>query len=252
MGTDTINQAVDGTVIPADNHNSIRGALSQDFYPRNSSGVVADEAGDLGSATYEWKKIYVKDMEISGSIVQLTGFDVLPSGIVVPYSGSTAPTGWLLCKGETIGNTGSGATHTGSEYETLFDLIKTAYGNAGTESFSGGDTVLLPDPRGRFVRCLDQGKGIDSGRGIGTTQADATGDHTHQWFNYVGSGSTGSEITTDVNGGNTNQSYNSSGSLSAITNNSNIVQSYYTAVNGSILANETRPDNFAFPYIIKI
>lgn len=60
----------------------------------------------------------------------------------------------MLCDGGTIGDASSGAGSESADYETLFDLIKTLYGNTGTEVFADGDTVLLPDLRGRVVAGL--------------------------------------------------------------------------------------------------
>ena len=70
------------------------------------------------------------------------------------WSGTTAPTTWLICNGGTIGNNSSGATHTPSStgiasLQDLFDHLKTAFGNAGTESYANNNTVKLPDLKGR-------------------------------------------------------------------------------------------------------
>ena len=76
---------------------------------------------------------------------------IMPPGGLIPYAGATVPSGWLLCDGSTIGGVGSGAGSESADYETLFDLVKTLYGNTGTKVFASGDTVLLPDLRGRVV-----------------------------------------------------------------------------------------------------
>jgi microcystin-dependent protein len=58
-------------------------------------------------------------------------------GLVLPYAGYSAPTGWLLCDGSPISRT---------TYADLFALISTTYG-AG----DGSTTFNIPDMRGRAV-----------------------------------------------------------------------------------------------------
>jgi hypothetical protein len=48
---------------------------------------------------------------------------VFPTGAILDYLGTTAPTGWLLLNGNTIGNTGSGATFAGALYQNLYNLL---------------------------------------------------------------------------------------------------------------------------------
>lgn len=60
---------------------------------------------------------------------------VLPSGLILPYAGPSAPQGWLLCEGQAVSRT---------TYAGLFDVIGTTYGIG-----NGSTTFNLPDLRGR-------------------------------------------------------------------------------------------------------
>jgi microcystin-dependent protein len=59
--------------------------------------------------------------------------------------------GWLFLTGQTIGGPGSNADLTGEILEELFELARTWAPNAGNEDWSAGDTVVLPDLRGRTL-----------------------------------------------------------------------------------------------------
>jgi microcystin-dependent protein len=84
------------------------------------------------------------------------GSNLLAPGTVAYFSMNTAPSGWLKANGDLASRT---------TYAALFAAIGTTYG-AG----DGSTTFALPDLRGEFVRALDDGKGVDSGRGLGTAQ----------------------------------------------------------------------------------
>ncbi len=58
-------------------------------------------------------------------------------GLIFPYAGDTAPTGWLLCDGAAVSRT---------TYADLFALIGTTYG-AG----NGSTTFNVPDLKGRVM-----------------------------------------------------------------------------------------------------
>lgn len=95
-----------------------------------------------------------------------------PTGVVLPFAGTEAPSGWLLCYGQAV----SRAT-----YSALFTSIGTAYG-AG----DGSTTFNLPDLRGRVPggkdnmggtaasRLTTAGSGVD-----GATLGAAGGAETH-------------------------------------------------------------------------
>lgn len=65
---------------------------------------------------------------------------------------STAPAGWLFLNGDTIGDVGSGATHTGAQYETLFNIVKNEPPNTGSEDWASGDTVTLPTVTDNIIK----------------------------------------------------------------------------------------------------
>lgn len=98
----------------------------------------------------------------------------LPAGMgPIPYAGSSAPAGWLLCYGQPISRT---------TYAALFAAIGTTYG-AG----DGSTTFNIPDMRGRVAAGVDNMGGsaanrITSGNsGItGSTLGAAGGDERMQ------------------------------------------------------------------------
>jgi microcystin-dependent protein len=60
---------------------------------------------------------------------------MLPPGVVVPYGGAAAPTGWLICDGSAVSRT---------TYSALFAIFGTQFGVG-----DGSTTFNLPDLRGR-------------------------------------------------------------------------------------------------------
>ena len=86
-------------------------------------------------------------------------------GAVMFFAQNSAPTGWLKANGAAISRT---------TYAALFAAIGTTFGVG-----DGSTTFGVPDLRGEFPRGWDDGRGIDSGRGIGTAQAQDHQSHTH-------------------------------------------------------------------------
>lgn len=80
-------------------------------------------------------------------------------GEVAFFARTTPPSGWLKANGAAVSRT---------TYAALFAAIGTTFG-AG----DGRTTFNLPDLRGEFLRCLDDGRNIDRGRRLGTAQGDA-------------------------------------------------------------------------------
>jgi microcystin-dependent protein len=90
----------------------------------------------------------------------------LPSGMLAPFAGSTAPAGWLLSDGSAI----SRATYSG-----LFAAIGTTYGVGDNST-----TFNLPDLRGRTIAALDNMGGTDASRlNLANTLGTTAGTQTH-------------------------------------------------------------------------
>lgn len=145
----------------------------------------------------------------------------VPSGAIMPYAGSTAPSGWLLAFGQAVSRT---------TYADLFTAIGTTYGTG-----DGSTTFNLPDLRGRAPRGVDNMGGTaanritSGGSGItGTTLGAAGGvesvtlttaqlaSHTHT----SGANASGGLNTANynTNGGNSPLNTGSAGSGNAHNN----------------------------------
>lgn len=88
-----------------------------------------------------------------------------PTGTVSAYAGSSQPAGFLFCRGQAVSRT---------TYARLYAAIGDTYG-AG----NGSTTFNVPDLRGEFIRGFDAGRGVDTGRVLGSAQAHMTASHTH-------------------------------------------------------------------------
>ncbi|HCJ9834745.1 TPA: tail fiber protein [Escherichia coli] len=135
----------------------------------------------------------------------------LPVGVPVPWPSAIPPTGWLKC---------NGAAFSAVEYPKLARVYP---------------TNKLPDLRGEFIRGWDDGRGVDSGRVLLSTQNDAFKSHGHTFDRSWGLNNfdpTGGfdVVTADINGGIVNSPTRST-----------------IEVGGS----ETRPRNIAFNYIVR-
>ncbi|MBB7193029.1 phage tail protein [Escherichia coli] len=160
----------------------------------------------------------------------------LPVGVPVPWPLETPPTGWLKC---------NGAAFSSEKYPKLAKAYP---------------TNKLPDLRGEFIRGWDDGRGVDAGRTILSAQGDAIRNiygefKTVNTENYSIWESVGSFKGAAV-------------PLSPSTNNSyfSLIRSMVTeradgAVYPKVIgldasrivptANENRPRNIAFNYIVR-
>jgi microcystin-dependent protein len=120
---------------------------------------------------------YTTQIADSGEATGLRYAFVQPIGVILPYGGTSAPTGWLLAYGQAVSR---------STYAALFAVYSTTYGVG-----DGSTTFNLPDLRGRVPagqddmggtsanRLTDQTDGLD-GDTLGDTGGTETQAYTQQ------------------------------------------------------------------------
>lgn len=150
-------------------------------------------------------------------------------GDVKISAASTVQSGWLEC---------NGSVKVRATYPALFAAIGTSY-NTGGEA---GTDFRLPDLRGSFVRGWDNGRGVDAGRTIGSSQVDALQNITGSLgaANGGGLGASGAFVADGA-------------PFNHITAGTSGTDASWTfdASRVARTATETRPRNVAMMYVIK-
>ena len=162
------------------------------------------------------------------------GFTPMPSnpGEVAFFARATAPAGWLKCDGSAVSRT---------TYAGLFAVIGTTFGTG-----NGVTTFNLPDLRGEFLRALDDGRGVDAGRTLGSPQADELEAHRHYQYVNVAANT---PITSFPEAA---PAYWGQGGDQEYVTDTNGSDAATLGVTSSTGGNETRPRNVALLACIKV
>ncbi|WP_460208661.1 phage tail-collar fiber domain-containing protein [Escherichia coli] len=209
-----------------DTLNELAAALGND--PNFATTVTNSLAGKMD------KSANGSDIENVSVFLQNLGLgegSALPVGVPVPLPSATPPTGWLKC---------NGAAFSAEEYPELAKAYP---------------TKKLPDLRGEFIRGWDDGRGIDTNRSLLSSQGDAirniTGSFGQQRVN--------SEINAIIDVSSVAGAFYGE---ETTRNNINVPMTYatdrrirqdvyFSAANVVPTANENRPRNIAFNYIVR-
>lgn len=151
----------------------------------------------------------------------------LPVGVPVPWPSATPPTGWLKC---------NGAPFSAEEYPELAKAYP---------------TNKLPDLRGEFIRGWDDGRGVDAGRDLLSSQGDAIRNITGGFNIRPGSSST---LITFAAGALKVASRVQSAYVTNTSATDKIAEGIdfdASAAPGVVTASENRPRNIAFNYIVR-
>jgi len=194
-----------GTVVIAD------GANGNISVTPNGTGSVVIDGLSMPQADGSANQVLKTDGSGNIGFTTLSTFS-LPSGTVLPFAGTSAPSGYLLCFGQAISR---------STYSSLFTAIGTTYG-AG----NGSSTFNVPDLRGRAIagqddmggssadRLTDQSGGVN-----GDTLGASGGTETHtlttaQLASHSHSATSLTLTNADDTGGTGNSAeFNASGNL---------------------------------------
>ncbi|WP_223051541.1 phage tail protein [Escherichia coli] len=151
----------------------------------------------------------------------------LPVGVPVPWPSATPPTGWLKC---------NGAPFSAEEYPELAKAYP---------------TNKLPDLRGEFIRGWDDGRGVDAGRALLSSQGDAIRNITGGFNIRPGSSSA---LITFASGALKVASRVQSAYVANTSATDKIAEGIdfdASAAPGVVTASENRPRNIAFNYIVR-
>nr|DAR99674.1 MAG TPA: tail fiber protein [Caudoviricetes sp.] len=169
----------------------------------------------------------ISDRAVIGSASALTGMIIASASVNIPE-------GFLLCDGSAISI---------SAYINLYNVIGNAYGNG-----NGSTTFNIPDLRGEFIRGADNGRGVDGGRALGSTQSDAIRNITGQFAGY------GDRFLINEFSGVFGRTGSASRKISVVGEDYN--ETSYNGANFDAsrvvpTANENRPRNVAVNFYIK-
>lgn len=172
------------------------------------------------------------DIKSDGSVAVSTALSnlglgngsALPVGVPVPWPSAVPPAGWMKCNGSTFNL---------ASYPALAAV------------FPSG---VLPDLRGEFIRGWDDGRGVDTGRGILSAQGDAI-------RNIVGSISGLAVLETGTGKGAIKITASSNTSRwEGVTSGRGLIRDLdfdSSGTSGVNVAEEVRPRNIAFNYIVR-
>ena len=174
----------------------------------------------------------------------------VPTGSIMPYLGTTAPNGWLLCDGTDIPS------------GIIYDKLKTLLGTSYTPDLKGlflrgtGIATSASSRVGPALKVVQQDDIVTHRHDLGTTATMGySGDHNHsassQDYNrvikYDGTG-TGTGFDNSTGGG----VEPNIASSRAIVNDGNHKHTLSGSTNYTGGSSETRPINYGVNYIIKI
>ncbi|MBA8064919.1 phage tail protein [Citrobacter freundii] len=200
-----------------DTLNELAAALGND--PNFATTVMTALAGKMDKAA---NGADIADVSAFLKNLHLGEGSALPVGVPVPWPTAIPPEGWLKC---------NGASFISSQYPKLAQVYP---------------SLKLPDLRSEFIRGWDDGRGVDAGRQVLTSQTDAMqpiigsiGYGTNGMFTYADGAFTG--INRESGDGIVTQATSISQYKQAHLDSSTITRT----------AAETRPRNISFNYIVR-
>lgn len=206
-----------------------------DVSPLNKNFELLKEAiNSISSSIYDVLNL----SKVIGNLYELTTISksnivsainelVIPAGIIFPFGGGTIPSGFLPARGA------NNVSRT--EYSRLFSVYGTTFGEGDGETTFG-----LPDCRGVVLRGLDEGRGLDINRTLGSYQEDAM-QKIYGRMNSVNRSPIDGVFQADYDAFTTDTYKNSVHHFSCSFDNSRVVRT----------ANENRMKNIAVNFIIK-
>ena len=168
----------------ATNATNLTNHLNDTVDAHDASAIsVADTAGNYAGTEVE---------AVLAEIASTPAGDSFPSGVMMAYGATAAPTGWLICDGTAVSRT---------TYADLFTAIGTTFGSG-----NGSTTFNVPDLRGRVAVGYSSGgasevSAMANNDGYSNTTRNVSHHHTYERPNAGNDGGSGSGyVTTNASG----------------------------------------------------
>lgn len=169
--------------------------------PEGVSGYFADNSGGISTkVTADFLNSLMDELcnvinsagisldknDDSQLLKALSALYTAPTGIQQTYHGTTAPAGWILLNGGTIGRTGSTANNRANDDTlNLYTLLWNSYSNticpvsggrglSASADFAASKTLTLPPVNGRVIGSAGSGSGVTT-----RTHGSLVGSETH-------------------------------------------------------------------------
>ncbi|MGB5989536.1 MAG: tail fiber protein, partial [Marinifilaceae bacterium] len=204
------------------------GSTTKGFLPPRMTTIQRDAINSpaIGLVVFDtnYNQLYI----FTGTWTEVGRGDKIPVGTINAFAGSIVPSDWMLCDGSTFS-------------AAIYPDLQTVLGG-----------ITLPDLRGVFLRGLDSGRGLDTGRTLRSFQDDALKAHNHSGTTSINGDHTHSTGSSDFHGsidGTTSQS-GSRARQSGYTTGTAGDHSHSLNINNTG-GSETRPKNVSVNYIIK-
>ncbi|WP_241586945.1 phage tail protein [Rosenbergiella epipactidis] len=218
-----------GTVVGLEDMSSTLSILQMGSYSGWRGQLILSDAKDRlyyrTESSGKFKKtvaVYSENNKPKASDVGALDRTDFPIGIPLPWPSSTAPSGWLKCNGAPFD-------------KTKYPALASAYPSGN-----------LPDLRGEFIRGWDDGRGVDSGRGMLSTQGYGMPKLAGNFQSYDIGGYEGASGIFSAN--------KFSGYIAAVNGEQGYGTDIRVSMDSSTVtpeANEVRPRNIAFNYIVR-
>ncbi|WP_298782319.1 tail fiber protein [uncultured Polaribacter sp.] len=194
------------------------------------------------SVTYNSEDIEVYDQTLQYTPYAHHAKNGVPTGSILPFAGTEAPDGWVLCNGQSL------------EYVDGAGALKELIGNnapdlrglflRGTGTSALGSQYVGPD---LLATQTDENK--EHTHGVGSLTIPNGGAHTNSFqFSYRG-------YDAEGGGGIARNRYTSDTNDGIITQTTSLGGEHTHTINGSVASTggaETRPVNYGVNYIIKL
>jgi len=173
LNTGAVTLNIDGVGAKAITKNLVTALVAGDIQANSEIAVIWNANQDI----FEW--INQNTVTLEANLLA----SLQPTGLAQFYMGTTAPAGWVLANGGTIGNASSGASNrANADTEDLFTLLYNSMADAqapvsgsrgagAAADFALNKTITIPDMRGRAP--------VGTGGTAPATHGDNGGSETH-------------------------------------------------------------------------